>query len=97
MKSFGIESKFIADDAEHVTEYRRFVTPWFYINLKTKAYEHLKTQYVSAWFLCFRVNGWFYGEKYLSKGFNEKTDRLLIELDNAASQFKQTNVVRFKR
>lgn len=97
MKYFRIESKFIADDAEHVTQYRRLVTPWFFVSLKPKKYEHLKTQYVSAWFLCFCVNGWFYGEKYLSKGFDKRTDYLLIELDKAVSDLKPTNVVRFKR
>ncbi len=33
------ENYFIATDANHVTQHRRVVTPWFYVKLKSINYE----------------------------------------------------------
>ena len=42
MKLFRTESYFIATDSNHVSEHRRFVTPWFYVRMKSVHYVKVK-------------------------------------------------------
>ena len=95
MKSFGIEYKFIADDAEHVTEHRRFVTPWFYLRLKDFEYCWLNELHYVFGIPC-RFKGWKNKTKgtCLSLSFDLKK---IEQIENAASEFKPTNIVSFKR
>lgn len=38
MKLFDYQTYFIATDANHVTQHRRVVTPWFYVRLRSIKY-----------------------------------------------------------
>lgn len=98
MKYFRIESKFIADDAEHVTQYRRLVTPWFYFNLRPIKYELLKKGFVVVPFIWVSIphTGWV--NKNKDAWLFESTDKYILnELKQAIAELIPNNVVRLKR
>mgnify|MGYP001558846621 CR=1 FL=1 len=58
---FKYQNYFIATDANHVTQHRRFVTPWFYVRLKSVNYIKIKDHPVIYDMLFFSMAGFFTG------------------------------------
>lgn len=97
-----IESKFIAESESLVIQHRRLVTPFFYIKLKSIEYNHFKDEKVVAWtfaeFWIYKKTGWRNDkDEWIDRGYNKKQDMLVDQLDLAASEFKRSNVVQFRK
>ena len=58
---FKYQNYFIATDANHVTQHRRFVTHWFYVRLKSVNYIKIKDHPVIYDMFFFSMAGVFTG------------------------------------
>ncbi len=67
---FKYQNYFLATDANHVTQHRRVVTPWFYFRLKSIRYTKVKN--VPVVYSCI----WFYMAGIYS-GWTDNSDKLL--------------------
>lgn len=52
------QNYYIATDANHVTQHRRIVTPWFYVRLKSVKYAKVKDVTYFIMGLMYRYSGW---------------------------------------
>jgi hypothetical protein len=96
---FRIESKFVAESETKVVQYRRLVTPLFYIKLKSFTYRHLsnKPRYI-GWpvFLIYEFTGWVDdNDLIIRRGASKKNDGIMDGIEFAVSQIKPSNVVSF--
>ncbi len=66
MKNFRVESYFIATDSNHVSEHRRFVTPWFYVRMKSVHYVKVS-----------RLPQFFFGMVLYYSGWTVDTDKYI--------------------
>lgn len=77
MKLFRTESYFIATDSNHVSEHRRFVTPWFYVRMKSVHYVKVSKQPQFFFGVTLYYSGWTVDNH---KNITEETKQKLNEL-----------------
>lgn len=100
-----IESKFIRLKKDHIAEYRRLVTPFFYINLKPREYRHYdyKAPYLDLGFFgVFRAPiRTPSGEMVRYHGWKDKKDNRVIDKEiekqlNLTNEKIEDNILRLK-
>ncbi len=96
MKLFKYENYYIATDANHVTQHRRVVTPWFYVRLKPIKYVKVKNIPIIYSCCLLYVNGMYSGwtdgsEKFINDKIKQKLEAVTAPFSFDERMAKECN------